>query len=235
MDVDVIILSNTKSNKFYRLTKKCISTLLRSEKKHHFNIILVETNRRYKKIGKYSKCSKVITPNISFNYNRFLNIGLRHCASDFVVISNNDVEFNRGWFSVMMNVMEKYNLDSASPSCPIWNKREKIKYAPKEEVRIGYEICKELFGHCLVINKKVLDAIGKWDESFFFWHQDHDYAEQLKLRGFKHGLVVKSIVKHFAHSSHSLIRNSKMEMMTSGMEKIFKTKYEKHQIPIHNF
>ena len=50
MEIDVILLSYTKNDSIFTMTKKCIESIINSEKEHSFNIILVETE----KSGKYN-------------------------------------------------------------------------------------------------------------------------------------------------------------------------------------
>ena len=49
MEVDVIILSYTKNDGYYGMTKECIESILNSEDEHTFNIIVMESD----KTGKY--------------------------------------------------------------------------------------------------------------------------------------------------------------------------------------
>ena len=76
MEIDVILLSYTKNESIFKMTKKCIESILNSEKEYSFNIILVETEKSGKYNYDYEEVN-VIIPNETFNYNKFLNIGLR--------------------------------------------------------------------------------------------------------------------------------------------------------------
>ena len=44
----------------------------------------------------YPEC-KVIYPEVEFNYNKFLNIGISNCEGDWVLICNNDLYFYKNW------------------------------------------------------------------------------------------------------------------------------------------
>ena len=225
MEIDVILLSYTKNDTIFKMTKKCIESIINSEKEYSFNIILIETE----KSGKYkyeSKKIKTIVPNEAFNYNKFLNIGLKYCKNEWVLISNNDTEYKEGWLTEMMRQNQKdRNLLSMSPLCPIW-KRHKNGFKNDREVYYGYRTTYEITGWSLLINKKVIDAIGSFDEQFAFWYQDDDYAKIIQEKGIKHALVMNSIVYHHHMKSHGLFKKDKRIQMTRGSNKIFSKKWE---------
>lgn len=224
--VDVIMTSNTADKKFFDMTQAAINTLHESEDNICFNIYLIETNKKYKEIGSYSGCN-VIIPDIEFHYNKFLNIGLNYCKNEYVVIANNDLIFESDWFSRLRSCMIEYGLDSASPLCPEWTKSCKVQYEnPDEPIEIGFDVGKHFFGHCFVFRRNILDKLGKFDEQFSFWYQDDDFSRQLKMNGFKHGIIKKSHVTHLVNQSHKLLGNKK-EVMTRGMKEVFDKKYSK--------
>ena len=100
MMVDVVILSNCTSGEYFDVNRNCVESLLASEPEISFNIIIVESNPEFRKLGlSYGiSCVTIISPNEPFHFNRFLNIGLAATTCDWVVFSNNDVTFHSGWF-----------------------------------------------------------------------------------------------------------------------------------------
>ena len=64
------------------------------------------------------KCG--ITLIIGENYNRFLNHSYPYVKHKWVLITNNDVRYERGWFSKIIEVYNKRpDVESFSPKCPI--------------------------------------------------------------------------------------------------------------------
>lgn len=226
MEIDVILLSYTKNDNIFNMTKRCIESIINSEKEHKFNIFLVETE----KSGKYTydfKEVKTIVPNEEFNYNKFLNIGLKYCKNEWILISNNDTEYVGGWLTEMLKQHSKDNeLISMSPYCPIWHVH-KNNFKEKKEIFYGYRTSYELTGWSILINKKVIDIIGNFDEQFSFWYQDNDYSMNLQKYNVKHALIKKATVLHHLSKSHALVDPKKQNQMTHGLNKNFNEKWKK--------
>jgi len=228
-EVDVIMLSYTKgtvnninirkriTQSIYEMTKTAIQSLRESENDFKFNVYLVETNNNFHSEYPLGYNANVIIPNIPFNYNKFINIGLKSCKNDYVVMTNNDVVFGKNWFSIIKSAMEENNSYSA---CPYYMESDEIP-----DICEGYEGNKQVLGYCIVAKKEVIDSIGEFDERFDFCYQDFDYAMQLKEKGFRHILVKKSIVRHLGQKSHHLLVNA--EHSTSGLKKTYDEKYRK--------
>ena len=103
IDVDVICLTNTTSDDLYWMTRRTLITIHDSEKDYKFHIHLIETNSDsgydYSDI-----VENYVKPNEKFNYNRFLNHSYPYVKHDWVLITNNDVRYERGWFSKIVEV-----------------------------------------------------------------------------------------------------------------------------------
>ena len=85
MTIDVIILSYAKNDEIVQMNIDCINSLLDSTNTYSFNFIIVETEKD--KLFNYPvENIKIIQPNESFNYNKFLNFGLDFCENSWVLI-----------------------------------------------------------------------------------------------------------------------------------------------------
>jgi GT2 family glycosyltransferase len=47
----------------------------------------------------------------------------------------------------------------------------------------GTIACDQPAGACLLVRRDALDAVGGWDERFWFWYEDVDLARRLRARG----------------------------------------------------
>lgn len=215
MNVDVIILTRSNTEKEIRLTKRTIITLKESNPEYKFKINLIESGlnikRQYEDI-----VDNYITPNESFNYNKFVNIGLKYCDSNWVVISNNDVGFERNWFSEIMKIHEtRSDIHSFSPKDPVLY----MKYydwhfiGSADQYFESYSVTEAIMGWCLVIKRESLNKIMPFDEQFDMYYQDNDYAEMLKRHSIKHALVRNSIACHFQTMSITKLDQKKMDKM----------------------
>ena len=180
--MDIILVSNGRNQYLRTLTQHTIDTCVMSSSLVNFHFIVVEqVNRVVYRIPN----TTTIHYDFEFNYNRCLNLGLKYSTSKYVALCNNDLDFRPYWAENIITSMGDTYL-SASPS----------RYGRRQGVVEGYEIAKHINGWCIVINRKLLDYIGKLDEGVKFWYSDDIYADQLKTKGIKHILVNHSLVRH---------------------------------------
>jgi hypothetical protein len=114
---DVIFLTNTADNETYDMTKKAIASLKLSEENNQFRIIVVESNQNNPPV--YEGVEYILYYSGEFNYNKALNLAFEYIRSDYVYVSNNDVLFMKNWYSQIRYYMDAFDLDSASPWCPV--------------------------------------------------------------------------------------------------------------------
>jgi GT2 family glycosyltransferase len=172
----------------------CINSLNDSEKgRHIINVLLIESNKQSKYF--YPDNVQQIIPDENFNYNRFMNVGIRHSTADFVALCNNDILFSSGWFSEIVNfAAEHKNVLSFSPFDPA-NKYTVENYRIPN-VYYGYGVRKEIAGWCIVVKREIFNIIGYCDETFDFYYVDDDYNMTLRKHALKHALITASCVKH---------------------------------------
>jgi len=219
MNIDVICLTNTNDQYFYDLTNTTLDTLLSTEGDYNFNIKLIESNKKSE--FKYNQPNLVtIIPKEEFHYNRFLNIGLKECNGEWVLIINNDLVFTKDWLN---NIMSEHRLNpdivSFSPFEPNFAEYHNPSLYKEGNVYVGYTTKVELLGWCILVKKSVLDTIGNFDERFNFWCQDDDYGLTLKKHNFKHAIIKDSIVYHVESQSYTLIKKEDLYFKTQLMAK----------------
>lgn len=227
MLVDVIVLTNSLDEFMVWMTRRTINTLLESEEGIDFNVIIVESSRNVEK--EYADiCNHYIFPNEPFNYNKFLNIGSKYCKGDWIIISNNDVSYELGWFNEIIKVhQERPDIESFSPKDPLlfmsfWGD---VFVGTKDNYVEGYQVSKYLMGWSLVIKKPSFDKILPFDEQFDMYYQDNDYAEILKLNGIKHALVRRSIASHYNTLSVRILEHKVRPKMQEDEQK-FRNKWK---------
>lgn len=223
IEIDVIILSYAKSDNIINMNNDCINSLNNSTKDYKFNILLIETEST--KEYKYEqKNVRVIQPKIEFNYNQFLNIGLKECKNDWILISNNDVLYHKEF---MDKLIEANNKDKSLLSMsPIDNDCDTQKIFDRQiKIHYGYRTAYEIAGWSILVNKSVIKKIGGFDEQFNFWYQDNDYANSLEVNGIKHALITESKVTHLLSKSHNLIEEEKLFKMTYGLQEKYINKW----------
>lgn len=233
MKADVLILTNTANGYIKSFTQKAIDSLLASEEPDTFNIIVIESNPQAKE---YNNVNVHLVPNEKFNYNRFLNLGYEVCdKSDpdrYLVISNNDVEYYRNWFTILTAAMKQNNLDTASPRSKQYqigvNPILEIKHRtyPENQVIINDDIIAEFCGWCWCCTHVTAQRLFPLSEDFIFWFQDNDLVQIIRQLGMKHGLVTSARVDHQGQQSYKTIDPKDLWNYTSGLEEVFRNKWK---------
>jgi GT2 family glycosyltransferase len=220
--IDVVMLSVCKDEESYKMTRNAIDSLHQSEREYNFNIWLIETNSEYESMGFSFPDALVVTPDCEFGYNKYLNIGLSECKSEYVVIANNDLIFEEKWCTNIINAMNDSGLDSASPYNPGWG----LHAGCESGVHKGVIVSKHICGWCMVLTRRMLDSIYPLDEQFLFWAQDDDMRMVIERNNFVHGLVGESRVKHLTSKSHRFVPTDRKRLMLEGGCEAFHKKWD---------
>jgi GT2 family glycosyltransferase len=187
--IDVIILTD---NTDPETTQKTIDSIKLGV---DAQIILVSKREQYRI---YKGVNTYVVIKEQFNYNRFINQALEYVVNEWVLISNDDVEYDPQWFSEMEKIMEeKSSIESFSPMDPRLHERyyNDTFHFPKDYVE-GYSVTRHVSGWSILIKKSALDTITPLDEQFDMYYQDNDFSESLKKKKIKHALVKRSVALH---------------------------------------
>ncbi len=198
-EIDVIIHTKTSNDDVFNMTKVALMMLHDSEKNYKFKVFLYETdpNSTYD----YSPwIYKSFIETEPYNCSRVINKANSHITNDWVLIVNNDLRFERRWFSKIIDVYkQRPDIESFSPKDPLLYSMEYRAHfvGGDEDYHESYKVREFMAGWCYVMKKRVWDAVYPWDEQFDFYYADNDYAEKLKSLCIKHALVRDSIVFHY--------------------------------------
>ena len=198
VDFSFIILAHTTNEEIFSTNKTCISSFIQStestNEEVNYEIIIVESNQNEKWCYPFKNLIQV-TPETKFNFQKFLNIGLLQAKGKTLIFSNNDVIYDKYWLKNLLYVRRKNpKILSFSPFDPNSNKLPQNEKA--KEIVLGYEIQKHITGWCLVIDRKVFNKLGKFDEQFDFYYGDNDYAMSLRKFNISHAVLINSLAFH---------------------------------------
>lgn len=215
--LDVVIVSYAKDHELYNVTMNAIDSLIKSEQDIDINIIVIESN---KDIFYPGNCLTV-HPDIPFNYNAYLKIGLTYCKYDWVALCNNDLIFYKHWFS---EIADWYNnsTDKSIKSFSPWNRHEDWHYnRVKDDTQfIGYSIGVQLCGWCIVARTEIFDRVDL-SSDVNFWCSDNIYADELIKHGIKHRLQRFSFVDHLTSRTLFTMPSEKIKELTSDQGVIY--------------
>lgn len=226
MEIDAIILSKTSDMSHYGLTCRTINSL-KSSSDWNGNIIVVESEKElgFKQNGfSYPNCN-VLFPEEEFNYNRFLNLGIKESESEWIMICNNDLFFTKDWFTNIRKTIENNpTIQSFSPKAPTWHLHNSFN---DSDLIPGYIVSAHVCGWCILVHRDVISKCNLFDETFKFWYQDNDYAMSLKSKGVIHALDCSSKVYHMVSGSHDILNKS--QEMTHGQQQNYINKWKNAQ------
>jgi GT2 family glycosyltransferase len=223
-NIDVIIISDAKTESLKALTLQTLQTLFNSDADVNFYAYVIESsNSNFSDIHPHIK---MVYPKVPFGYHKYLNIGRKLGISEYVCLCNNDLIFRQKWATNIISEMKANGLISASP-LSIDHNTARFSIKENSGNHLGYTIGLHVAGWCIFQDRKIYDIIGDLDERFIFWYCDDDYAQVLKLNKIPHALVTSSRVDHAI--SKTLFTKSKPEinLLTSQQERIFKAKWKK--------
>mgnify|MGYP000285631674 FL=1 len=233
MNIDFVIISNAKNKELSDITTNCIQSLLNSECSSifKFKIIVIESNLTQKP---YDFTQTIYTED-KFGYNKFLNIGLKYCASEFVCFCNNDLVFQKNWLTEIMKIsVIRKDIMSFSSQDP-WLHKQYNDLDLNQKYIEGYDKMKIFTGWFFMIKRELLSTIGLFDENLEFWYCDDDYINTLRKFDIKHALVTKSIVKHLGSHTLKLTQNTKEYIsLTSKQYLYFDYKWHHNSKFIYN-
>lgn len=208
-EIDIILLSNAKTPELRDLTSQAIETLLASEDSREIRFRIQVFESAQTDPYEYPFC-QTLFPKRAFNYNRFMNMGIKKSKAEFICLCNNDLVFHPGWASNILAAFKNYpELDSASPLCEINHRDRNI--LPNSGTYFGYEVRSHVTGWCLFFKRSMLQKTGLLDERFRFWYADNDYAKTLEKNQILHALVTDSRVDHL--ESQTLKTKSQREQL----------------------
>lgn len=211
--IDIVILSNAINHRYKALTQQAIDTAFATCGNNPINVIVIEQASGIV----YRKCKTIHITDTKFNYNKFANIGASHGSAKYIMISNNDVIFNKGWLDAL--------LANGSPlmgtRCPYDIRQKDLT---KDET--GDIVGRNLSGWCFAIKRELWETIHGFDEDFDFFFADNSLVEQCRSVGILPVVVYNSVIRHLGSQTLRAMPN-KDELMFSKT-KLFNDKYGKN-------
>jgi GT2 family glycosyltransferase len=201
--IDAIILSYAPNEEMYKVTQNLVNSYIETADELINKIFVLETYKQFNKSYNHDKV-EVIIPNEEFNYNKFYNIGLSKCKSEFVVGPNNDVIIHPNCLQTIVN---EFNTNKDIHSiCPIdrnWHRHTKMYFPSENKLYYGYNVSLQMFGCLVCCRRSVFEKIGYLDEKFYFFYQDNDYSMCLERCGLRHGAHTGARISHQSGGSNN--------------------------------
>lgn len=223
--VSIIIITYNKLD----LTKCCLrsiklNTIIECE------IIVVDNNSKdgtqdyiKEKLVDYCSNCKYIFNSENLGFAPAVNQGISIATGDYICLLNNDVIVKKNWISNMIKIL-KANEDVA-----IVGPMSQGTFYPQyieDEKQLPHNIkySNILYGFCMVFEKKLIEKIGLFDETFKIGNfEDHDFNERAIKIGKKLLIDGNTFVEHVCHASWE--SKIKLDYYTLKNKKKFMTKW----------
>lgn len=210
--VDVIILSRADTEQQRAMTQKAVDTCFVGANGLPVNIIVVEQcEATYKNASTIHRSDR-------FHYNAYANHAAKQGSARFIMLANNDLEFQNGWLHALLAAGHPL----VSPIDPLNHFQ---RHALTNE--IGEQNGYHLSGWCFMIARVLWEEMGGFDECVDFWCSDDVVIEQAKALGILPMIVPGSRVNHLVSQTHGAIPDGEVDDRKWGNVKTFNQKYGK--------
>jgi len=214
------------------LTKVCIDSIAMYTS-GSWELILVQEgeDEELRKVMQELACDniKYIQNKEPKGYSGALNTGLELATGEYVCFMNNDVVAVPGWMDKMMKCFkEKENIGLVVPT--FWGSGGKQSIDWGEEPEFDYvDNIFSIIGVCFLMPRKVIDKVGKWDESFGHGGEDFDLIKRIMDAGYDICVARKSFIYHYGGAStREVVGHDHARAKKNQMDKlaIFASKHE---------
>lgn len=205
------------------LLKDCLDSLEKQSYKN-FEIIIVDngsTDSSIEFIKNNFPKIKIIKLEKNLGFAKAVNIGVKKSKAKFIVLLNNDTEVDKDWLKNLVKIAKKYK-DVGSVGSKLLNFYERrkidgvgIQINEVGQARsIGYDekdkgqYEKQLYvfgvtGGASLFKREIFIKIGMFDENYFMYSEEVDWAFRAQFQGFKAIYCPKAIVYHKHKASSS--------------------------------
>jgi GT2 family glycosyltransferase len=156
------------------------------------------------------------------------NLGIRSLDkdTDYVVFSDNDVVYTEKWASRIYEFMKNHKEIGISGPCSNFagnpqlvsgipqlslNDEEEIQNISKniyDKKKGSFTLPPKdwpVVGFCMIVDKKVIDKIGEFDENLVAGWDDTDYCRRTTRNGFGLAYINYVYIHHWGHASKSTV------------------------------
>lgn len=196
--LSVIILSYAIDDDIFQMNCRCLESLFGSEKWDDGELEVLIVESRKDNPYRYDERVRVMIPDERFNFHRFLNIGLENTSGKFVALCNNDIVFNRSWYSEILEVKAlNPKFMCFSPMDPDYPLMAEL-VSTGNYFYVGWDNKRHYAAWCMVWERTLFDIIGRLDETFDYYSADDDELLTLRKYAVDNVLVAKSVVRHLS-------------------------------------
>jgi hypothetical protein len=193
--------------------KTCLTSLYKQTLKN-FEVIFVDNDSQDSSVEFVKKnFPKVrIIENENTGFAAGNNFGVRHARGKYVFILNLDTQLDKNCLKELVECVKRNKNAAISSKILFFDQRNKINTTGIAFNYLGFGWCDNLgknekdfvqekeitfpSGAAFLIDKKIFNELGGFDENYFFYYEDTDFGWRLRLKGYKAILAPKAKVYH---------------------------------------
>ena len=159
----------------------------------------------------------VIQNKINIGFGPAVNKGMSIGKGEYFLFLNNDLTLGPSCISELAKLMEKPDVGGSIPKILFFDKRDTINsfgvdvnYVGIACPRLIYEKDSESLkeeevscGGIFMLHRNILKKLRGFDESIFFYHEDHDLSWRIRLTGKRLIANPKAVIYHKYHFSRN--------------------------------
>ena len=234
---------------------RCITSILEKSTYDNYEIIVVENNSVTEEIFEYYKKIqenpniKVITYEGDFNYSRINNLGVSQSRGEYILLLNNDTQvITLDWIEEMLMYAQRQ--DVGAVGAKLYYEDRTIQHAGVvlglgqhrtaghshyrvSSNNLGYmgRLCyaqnvMAVTGACLMMRRKVFDALGGLDESFAVSLNDVDLCVRAWKAGYVNVFTPFAELYHYESVSRGLDDQGEKAERYERESEAFRTKWK---------
>lgn len=197
-------------------TAACVAALARQTR--HLTVVVVDNGSDGAALGELGRCCVVLRNERNLGFTGGVNAGIRRALADgakFVWLLNNDAEAAPDALERMLAaVAADPRIGLASPLIRNGDAGDAIEFCGG--LRQGNDFLTTadpityarwsdtapdriwLVGTALLVRRRLIEAIGLFDERFFAYWEDNDYSVRSHAAGFRNVVVPDAVVRHWS-------------------------------------
>lgn len=198
------------------LLEDCLQSLFKQSFKE-FEVILADNNSTddsLEYVKKFFPQVRIIRLNKNFGFARAINEGVRVSDAEYVVFLNNDTSVDKNWLknlikcvknhpevisvnSKLLNYYDRKKIDGAGILINEAGQAKSLGWQDRDEGQ--YEKEQYIFGASgggSLFKRKEFIRVGLFDESFFMYSEEVDFAFRAQFQGYKSIFCPQAIVYH---------------------------------------
>lgn len=173
------------------------------------------------------------------------NQGINIFIGDYLLLQNNDCLMTPNWLEEMMKVInQESNIGIVGPLTNLFkgkshpnpqlvypeykslNELNNFAISLRNKQKKLYSEVDYVFGHCMLISRKVIEDIGNFDTRFGIgYFEEIDYCKRAKDKGYKIVVANHSFIHHFGNKTLDLLNINRDELKKTN-QKIFCDKWK---------